>query len=331
MNQIYTVKMFIVTGANGFIGSAMTRELNQNNLPVLACVDTISLGLRPGLLQNKKFENFLLKDELWDFLNLPSTQEKVTWVIHMGANSSTTETNAEHLWENNTHYTQKIFEWCTKYKKNLIYASSAATYGAGEMGYDDLTDSEKLHPLNLYGESKVNFDRWAVKQDKTPPQWYGLRFFNVFGPNEYFKESMASLVFKAHHQIQNTGKMQLFKSYLSEYKHGEQMRDFIYVKDVTRWMMELTYKKAASGIYNMGFGKARTWVDLAKAVFMANNIQSNIEFVDMPGSIKNQYQYFTQAKMDKWFSAGLSQPQWSLEAAIDDYVKNYLSKSNLVL
>lgn len=320
--------MVIVTGANGFIGSAMVWELNKKGVPVLACVDTVPQAERPELLQPRKFDQFLLKDELWDFLKLPSTIEKCTWIIHMGANSSTTETNAEHLWENNTHYTQRIFEWCTEHKKGFIYASSAATYGAGELGYDDFIDHEKLRPLNLYGESKVKFDRWAVKQDKTPPHWYGLKFFNVYGPNEYHKGPMSSVAYKAFHQIQKTGNLELFKSYLPDYKDGAQMRDFVYVKDVTGWMLELTEKKPKSGIYNMGFGQARTWVDLGTAVFKASDKPVNIAFIPMPENIRGQYQYFTEANMKTWKSIGMSEPKWSLERGVTDYIQNYLRKPN---
>ncbi|MEZ0390644.1 MAG: ADP-glyceromanno-heptose 6-epimerase [Pseudobdellovibrionaceae bacterium] len=323
--------MVIVTGANGFIGSVMVWELNQKGIPVSAVVDTVSLEDRSELLKNKKFEKFLLKDQLWDYLNLPSTIEQTTWIIHMGANSSTTETNAEHLWENNTFYTQRIFEWCAQHKKNLIYASSAATYGAGELGYDDHLDSEQLRPLNLYGESKVKFDRWAVKQGVTPPHWYGLKFFNVYGPNEYHKGSMTSVPYKAFHQIQETGVLKLFKSYNPDYTDGEQMRDFVYVKDVTGWMLELMEKKPKSGVYNMGFGKARTWNDLGRAAFKALNKPANIQYIEMPENLRNQYQYFTEAKMDKWFKAGMSAPKWSIEDGVRDYVQNYLSKKDPIL
>jgi ADP-L-glycero-D-manno-heptose 6-epimerase len=320
--------MVIVTGANGFIGSAMVWELNQKGVPVLACVDTVPRADRPELLGSRKFDKFLLKDELWDFLKQPSTIEKCTWVIHMGANSSTTETNAEHLWENNTLYTQRIFEWCTEHKKNFIYASSAATYGAGELGYNDTTDHEQLKPLNLYGESKVKFDRWAVRQSMTPPHWYGLKFFNVYGPNEYHKGSMSSVAFKAYHQIQKTGHLELFKSYLPDYRDGEQKRDFVYVKDVTGWMLELTEKKPKSGIYNMGFGQARTWVDLGTAVFKASSKSLNISFIPMPENIRGQYQYFTEANMTTWQKIGMSAPKWSLERGVTDYIQNYLCKPN---
>jgi ADP-L-glycero-D-manno-heptose 6-epimerase len=323
--------MVIVTGANGFIGSVMVWELNQKGIPVLAAVDPISLETRPELLKNKKFDHFLGKDDLWDFLNRPSTIEKVTWVVHMGANSSTTETNAEHLWENNTFYTQRIWEWCTRHQKNMIYASSAATYGAGELGYDDFLDSEQLKPLNLYGESKVKFDRWALKQGDTPAHWYGLKFFNVYGPNEYFKGAMTSVPYKSFHQIRETELIKLFKSYRPDYKDGEQKRDFVYVKEVTGWMNELMEKRPVNGVYNMGFGQARTWNALGEAAFSALMMKPNIQYIDMPENLRNQYQYFTEANMNKWLQAGMSAPKWSLEDGVHDYIQNYLLKDNPVL
>ena len=319
--------MVIVTGANGFIGSVMVWELNQKGFTDIVAVDSIGLSER-NLLRKQKISQFLLKDELWAFLETEKAKKEVTWIIHMGACSSTTETNKEFLWENNTHYTQRIFEWCTEHKKSLIYASSAATYGAGELGFDDTTDPEKLRPLNLYGESKVLFDRWALKQTKTPPQWYGLKFFNVFGPNEYHKEAMSSVAFKAYNQIKANGTLGLFKSANPEFKDGEFMRDFVYVKDVTGWMAELMEKKPTNGVYNMGFGKPRTWLDLASAVFTAMKKEMKINWLEMPENIRGQYQYFTEAKTEKWLKAGMSPAKWPLEKAVADYVQNYLSKDD---
>lgn len=321
--------MIIVTGANGFIGSAMVWELNQKGFQDIICVDSVGLDKR-NLLKKRTYSKFLLKDELWSFLKTDEAK-KTQWVIHMGACSSTTEKNWEFLKENNLEYTQKIYEWCTSHNANLIYASSGATYGAGEMGFDDTTDSEKLKPLNLYGDSKVMFDRWVLKQTTGPAHWYGLKFFNVFGPHEYFKESMASLVFKAFHQIREKGSLGLFKSHNPNYKDGEQLRDFIYVKDITRWMLELMEKKPKNGIYNMGFGKARSWLDLASGVFSSLKKPVQIRWMEVPEDIRNQYQYFTQANMTKWKSQGLSDPQWPLEKAIKDYVEGYLMKEDSYL
>ncbi len=320
--------MIIVTGANGFIGSAIIWELNQseNNggIKDIIAVDSVDLTTRPEPLKKRQFSRFLSKDQLWDFLSLAETQKSVNLVIHMGANSSTTETHWEHLYENNTFYTQRLFEWCAHYEKDFIYASSAATYGAGELGYSDSTDPEQLRPLNLYGKSKNIFDQWVKRQTKTPPHWYGLKFFNVYGPNEYHKGPMASLVYKAYHQIKIDHQLKLFKSYLPQYKDGEQMRDFVYVKDVTAWILELSKKKPTNGIYNMGFGQARTWLDLARPIFKSMEINQNVQFIDMPENIRHQYQYFTEANMKKWFSAGMSTPRWSLEAGVKDYVENHL-------
>ncbi len=322
--------MIIVTGANGFIGSAMVWELNQKGVKDIVCVDTVGLDER-NLLKKRQYGLFLKKNDLWKFLETDDVRQSVTWIIHMGACSSTTETNQEFLLENNTQYTQRIFEWCTQNGKSLIYASSAATYGAGELGFDDTIDSDRLRPLNLYGESKVLFDRWAVKQTKTPPNWYGLKFFNVFGPNEYHKESMSSVAYKAFHQIKEKSSLGLFKSYNSKYKDGEQMRDFVYVKDVVGWMAELMDKRPQNGIYNMGFGQPRTWLDLAKAVFSAMDKEPKINWLEMPENIRHQYQYFTEARTEKWLAQGLSTAKWPLEKAVEDYVKNYLAAEDTLL
>lgn len=323
--------MVIVTGANGFIGSAIVWALNEKGIHDIVCVDTVSLAERPELLYKRKYSLFLHTNELSDFLKLESTKNEISWIIHMGACSSTTEMNEKFLWENNTLYTMNLYNWCAENKKKFIYASSAATYGAGENGFSDTTDSEILKPLNPYGFSKVAFDRWLKKQTHAPVKWYGLKFFNVFGPNEYHKGSMSSLVYKSYNLIKDTNEMSLFRSHHPDYRDGEQMRDFVYVKDITRWILELMEKEPKSDIYNMGFGKARTWLDLAKQTFKSMKKDLNIKWVDMPLSIRNQYQYFTEADMNKWFSQKLSEPQWSVEDGVHDYITNYLQKEDSYL
>lgn len=319
--------MVIVTGANGFIGSVIVWELNQAGFKDIVCVDSVGLDER-NLLKNRTYNRFLLKDQVWDLLETKEAQNAVTWIIHMGACSSTTETNKAFLDENNTQYSNRLFDWCAEHKKGLIYASSAATYGDGSLGFDDETNPELLKPLNLYGESKVLSDRYALKAAKTPPHWYGLKFFNVYGPNEYHKGSMSSVAYKAFHQIKDTGSLGLFKSYHPDYKDGEQKRDFVYVKEVSGWILELMNKKPSSGIYNMGFGKAHTWLDLANAVFSAMHKPPQIKWLEMPENIRDQYQYFTLAKTNKWLNAGMTASKWPLEKAVADYVQNYLNQKD---
>ena len=322
--------MYIVTGANGFIGSAIVWELNQKGISDIICVDTVPIKDRPSVLLGSQYSQFIETPDLWKFLDAQKNPQGIKGVIHMGACSSTTEMDTEFLYQNNTYYTQKLFEWCRDHKIFFIYASSAATYGAGEFGFSDQINSDVLKPLNPYGYSKVAFDRWVIKNGNNPTPWYGLKFFNVFGPNESHKGAMSSLVYKAFHQITETNELGLFKSYKSEYADGCQLRDFVYVKDVTRWIWELLEQQPKSGIYNMGFGKARSWLDLANSVFTPLNKIPKIKWLEMPENIKGQYQYFTEADMTTWNQIGMSTPLWDLESSVSDYIQNYLvTKLNL--
>ncbi len=316
--------MIIVTGANGFIGSVLVWELNRSGRSDIVCVDSVGLDER-NLLKGLSYEKFLKKDEIWALLEKTETIANCETIFHMGACSSTTEMNVAFLEENNVEYTRRLWQWCTRHKKKFIYASSGAVYGDGAQGFDDASPSAIFKPLNPYGESKAAFDRWAEKESAQPPLWLGLRFFNVFGPNEHRKGSMASVVYKAFLQIRQENRLSLFRSHHADYEDGKQMRDFVYVKDVTRWMRELASQpNVKSGIYNMGFGKARTWLDLASAVFRNMDRPMEINWIDVPETMRPRYQYFTEAKMTRLLGMGLSSPQWPLEKAIDDYVRNHL-------
>ena len=315
--------MIVVTGAAGFIGSCLVSKLNNKGFKDIVIVDDFS---NPEKNKNIEFKIYSHKIERVKFFEwLTDHAGDVEFIFHIGARTDTTEFNKSIFDELNVNYSKFIWEACVKNNIPLIYASSAATYGMGELGYnDDHEIIEKLKPLNPYGESKNEFDKWVLKQKEQPPFWAGLKFFNVYGPNEYHKSRMASVIFHAFNQINKTGGMKLFRSHNPEFKDGEQMRDFIYVKDVINVCLFLMNHQENSGIYNLGTGKARTFLDLVKASFKAMDKPENISFIDTPLDIRDKYQYFTEAKMDKLLSIGYNKPFHSLEAGIEDYVQGYL-------
>lgn len=324
--------MIIVTGAAGFIGSCIVKKLNDEGEHNIICVDRWEEGQKWRNLSGLKFYEFVHADEFVepDILNAVF-DEGVSAVYHMGACSSTTETNVDYLWKNNVEYSQILYRYCSEYDVPICYASSAATYGAGEYGYsDDLKDLPMLSPLNPYGYSKQAFDEWVLKQARKPSKWYGVKFFNVYGPQEYHKEGMRSVVHQAFEQIKESGKMKLFKSHNPDYQDGGQLRDFVYVKDVVDAMFRLMNEKhhGDSGIYNLGTGKARSFKDLVSATFSAMGEKENIEYIDMPEKLREQYQYFTEAKMDKLYNALEGFKFHGLEEGVNDYVKNHLLQSS---
>ncbi len=319
--------MIVITGSAGFIGSCVVAKFNAEGINNLVLVDDFSVNSKQA---NYTLKTFYQKIERKHFMEwFDKNYNIVTDVIHIGARTDTTEKDVHILNELNLQYTKDIWKICAKNKINLIYASSAATYGLGEFGYDDdETKINQLKPLNLYGESKNDFDKWALQQSTCPPNWYGLKFFNVYGPNEYHKGRMASVIFHSFHQVNNVGKVKLFRSHNPNYTDGGQLRDFVYVKDVVSVIWFLYSNSVKSGIYNLGSGKARTFLDLANATFKALGKEPNIEFIDTPADIRDKYQYFTEANMNKLIAQGYSKKFTSLEEGVEDYVKNYLIKGN---
>lgn len=317
--------MIVITGSAGFIGSCLISKFNSEGVTNLILVDDFSIANKQA---NYTLKTFYQKIERKHFIEwFDKNYNIVTDVIHIGARTDTTEKDINILNELNLNYTKAIWNICAKNNISLIYASSAATYGLGENGYDDdETKIPLLKPLNLYGESKNDFDIWALQQPQSPPHWQGLKFFNVYGPNEYHKGRMASVIFHSFHQINTNGKVKLFRSHNPNYTDGGQLRDFIYVKDVVNVIWFLFSTKIKSGIYNLGSGQARTFLDLANATFKALNIEPNIEFIETPIDIRDKYQYFTEANMNKLISAGYSKKFTSLEDGVNDYVTNYLLK-----
>ena len=316
--------MIVITGAAGFIASFLAQELNETGKNDLVLVDDFSRKEKENNHKNLQCHSKIERTAFIDWFS--KNHHKVDFVFHLGARTDTTEMDYSIHEALNVKYSENIWNICTANKIPLIYASSAATYGMGEHGYEDKHDLvAKLNPLNPYGESKNNFDKWVLNQTSTPPFWAGVKFFNVYGPNESHKGRMASVVFHTYHQIQKTGGMKLFRSHHKDYQDGEQLRDFIYVKDVISILSFLSDRDVESGIYNVGTGKARSFNDLASHTFRALELEPNISFIDTPFDIRDKYQYFTEASMNKLKKAGYKKAFYSLEKGVFDYVRNYLN------
>jgi len=315
--------MIIVTGAAGFIGSCLVSKLNQEGFVDLILVDDFSSEEKMKNLAGKKYSQLIHRDNFIQWLK--ENQRLVQFIFHIGARTDTTEFSKEIFDRLNLNYTKDIWNVCVEFGLPLVYASSAATYGMGENGYDDNESLiDNLKPLNPYGDSKNEFDKWALKQEKKPYFWVGLKFFNVYGPNEFHKGRMASVIMHSFNQIEEKGSVKLFRSHHPDYKDGEQLRDFVYVKDVVEVCHFLLHHRKDSGIYNLGSGKARTFLDLVKNTFAGLGKEAQIEFIDTPIDIRDKYQYFTEANMTKLKSIGYSKPFHTLDEGVSDYVKNYL-------
>jgi len=314
----------VVTGAAGFIGSCMVNKLNNKGQTNIIVVDDFSNPFKNRNLEHKAIAGKVHRNEFFDWMKDHHSQ--VEAVYHMGARTDTTEFNKDIFNELNLNYSKKVWEICTDASIPLVYASSAATYGLGEYGYrDDHEIVEKLKPLNPYGESKNDFDKWVLKQEKHPPFWAGVKFFNVYGPNEYHKARMASVVFHAFNQVRDTGMVKLFRSHKEGFEDGMQLRDFVYVKDVVNVLYFLMHTTPESGLYNLGTGNARAFLHLAESVFSAMDKPVNIQYIDTPLDIRDKYQYFTQADMDKLITkAWYSTPFYTLEDGVIEYVREFL-------
>jgi ADP-L-glycero-D-manno-heptose 6-epimerase len=315
--------MIVITGAAGFIGSCLITKLNNEGYENLILVDDFSQLQK---IVNYHTKSFVKKIERSEFLQwFKEHAAEVAFVYHIGARTDTTEFNVELFDELNLNYTKSIWTTCTKHFIPLVYASSAATYGLGEFGYDDdETKINLLKPLNPYGDSKNDFDKWAITQKSSPPKWAGFKFFNVYGPNEFHKGRMASVIFHSFNQINEKGEVKLFRSHNPNYTDGGQLRDFVYVKDLIDVLFFAFTAQLKSGIYNLGSGKARPFLDLANATFKALGKEAHIEYIDTPIDIRDKYQYFTEANMSKLIAQGYKKPFTSLEDGVHDYVTNYL-------
>lgn len=329
--KIHSNSSIVITGAAGFISSCLVGFLNEKGFTNLILVDDFSRADKEANWKSKRYTTAVERSEFFDWLK--AQPKHPDFIFHLGARTDTTEFNYAIHEALNVVYSQKIWEYCTLHNIPLVYASSAATYGAGELGYDDKNElAYQLKPLNPYGVSKNEFDKWALQQEDQPPFWTGLKFFNVYGPNEYHKARMASVIWHSFNQIKKDGKVKLFKSHRPDFKDGEQLRDFVYVKDVISvcfWLMENSDTgEIENGLYNLGTGKARAFRDLVLATFKGLNQEPVIEYIDMPEDIRDKYQYFTEANMNKLITAGYSQPFYSLEDGVVDYVRNYLVSGN---
>lgn len=317
--------MIVVTGAAGFIGSCLVKRLNADNFNNVIAVDKFDVAAKNKNLEGARIQERVDRDDFHKWFD--KNNELVEFVFHIGARTDTTEFNKTIFDQLNVLYSQETWKRCVAYQVPMVYASSAATYGLGELGFkDDESKMKKLKPLNPYGWSKLEFDIWALEQKEKPFYWAGLKFFNVYGPNEYHKGRMASVIWHAFNQVKSTGKMKLFRSHNPDYKDGGQLRDFIYVKDVIEVCMFLMNHRKNSGIYNLGTGEARTFLDLTRATFKAMGKKEDISFIDTPADIRDKYQYFTEADMHKLKKIGYSKPFTSLEDGVADYVGDYLLK-----
>jgi ADP-L-glycero-D-manno-heptose 6-epimerase len=318
--------MIIVTGAAGFIGSCLVSKLNQEGFNDLVLVDDFEKAEREDKMPNLEDKTYTSLVDRKDFFSwLDEHQRLVQFIFHIGARTDTTEFDKAIFDELNLEYTKTLWNKCIEHALPLVYASSAATYGLGEHGYVDSHEVvDKLKPLNPYGDSKNDFDKWALQQKKQPFYWAGLKFFNVYGPNEYHKGRMASVIFHAFHQIKNNGQVKLFRSHREDYEDGMQLRDFVYVKDVVEVMYFLMHHRKDSGLYNLGTGEAESFKELALSTFAALDQEPHIEFIDTPADIRDKYQYYTQADMSKLRSIGYDKPFMQLREGVKDYVQGYL-------
>ena len=321
--------MIVVTGAAGFIGSVLIGKLSKDEFNDLVVVDDFSNPEKNKNLDGKKIKEKINRNDFFGWIN--KNHQLVDFVFHIGARTDTAEFDMAVFDKLNLNYTKTLWTKCTKFQIPMIYASSAATYGLGELGYDDNHNIvPNLKPLNPYGVSKNELDKWVLQQTGTPPFWAGFKFFNVYGPNEYHKSRMASVIFHAFHQINKTGKMKLFRSHNPDFKDGMQLRDFVFVKDVVDVMIYFMKNQKTSGLYNLGTGKARSFLDLTTSTFAAMGIDPTIEYIDTPLDIRDKYQYFTEANMRKVKYYGYQKDFTSLEQGVDDYVKNYLLKTEYI-